>query len=435
MTCVTRMTRMTCTITDDPRRLVGPALAAALRDSRARTWQVVGDLTPAQWQPPRQPGVNPIAWELAHLAWFAEFWMLRGPHTRAPSGHAVAHLPARIVEPDAHFDSARLAHADRWTTPMPTRAALEAMLAAQLEACIDALPGPDADDAAHGLARLVLFHEDLHAEAFCWLRAALGHAPPDDVQPPRVGLARQIALGGGEVEIGRRPGEAGFAFDNEMPGRTLRLEPFEIDAALVRCDAFARFVDAGGYDDPGFWPGAAGAWRAASNSAHPARWRRAPNGDWQVRWFDRWLPMDAASPVMHISAFEAEAWCRWAGRRLPTAAEWEHAAGGMGMGMGMGAGAGADAGFGAGAGSGSGATVTFEWGGSVWEWTADVFAPFPGFEPGPYCEYSAPWFGGDHRELRGGAFATHARLHDRRFRNFFPPRRTDIFAGFRSAAL
>lgn len=419
------MTRMTCTITDDPRRLVGPALAAALRDSRARTWQMVGDLTPAQWQPPRQLGVNPIAWELAHLAWFAEFWMLRGPHTRSPDGHAVAHRPARIVAPDAHFDSARLAHADRWTTPMPTRAALEAMLAAQLEACIDAFPGPDADDAAHGFARLALFHEDLHAEAFCWLRATLGHAPPDAVQPPRVGPARQIALGGGEVEIGRRTGEAGFAFDNELPGRMLCLEPFEIDAAPVRCDAFARFVNAGGYDDPRFWPGAAGAWRAASNRAHPARWRRAPNGDWQVRWFDRWLPMDAASPVMHISAFEAEAWCRWAGRRLPTAAEWEHAAGCIGSSQIAGAGAGADA----------GADAAFEWGDSVWEWTADTFAPFPGFEPGPYREYSAPWFGGDHRELRGGAFATHARLHDRRFRNFFPPHRTDIFAGFRSAAL
>lgn len=388
--------------TTDPRRLAGPALAAALRDSRARTWSMVGDLTPAQWQPPRRPGVNPIAWELAHLAWFAEFWMLRGPHERTADGQAVAHRPVRFAGPDAHFDSARLAHADRWTTPMPNRPALESMLAAQLEACIDALSAADADAAANDFARLALFHEDMHAEAFCWLRTTLGHAAPDGVRLPRVGPAGQVAIEGGEVEIGRRADAPGFAFDNELPGRTLRLQAFEIDVAPVRCDAFARFVDAGGYDDPHFWPGAAGVWRASSTPAHPARWRRGPNGDWQLRWFDRWLPMVADSPVMHVNAFEAEAWCRWAGRRLPSAAEWEHAA------------------------------SSIEWGHAVWEWTADPFAPYPGFEPGPYREYSAPWFGGDHRELRGGAFASHARLHDRRFRNFFPPWRTDIFAGFRS---
>ena len=104
------------------------------------------------------------------------------------------------------------------------------------------------------------------------------------------------------------------------------------------------------------------------------------------------------------SAFEAEAYCRWAKRRLPNAAEWECAAAHM------------------------------QWGHSVWEWTADVFQPYPGFTPGPYAEYSAPWFG-DHRELRGGAFATHARMHDPRYRNFFQPQRSDVFAGFRSVAL
>ncbi|MEO5844260.1 MAG: SUMF1/EgtB/PvdO family nonheme iron enzyme, partial [Caldimonas sp.] len=140
--------------------------------------------------------------------------------------------------------------------------------------------------------------------------------------------------------------------------------------------------------------------------SHPSRWRRVAAGDWQTRWFDRWQPLDPAAPVIHVSAWEAEAYCLWAGRHLPRAAEWECAA----------------------------RDPRFIWGRGVWEWTADAFLPYPGFAAGPYAEYSRPWFG-DHRELRGGAFATHERLHDPRYRNFFVADRNDVFAGFRTAAL
>ena len=127
-----------------------------------------------------------------------------------------------------------------------------------------------------------------------------------------------------------------------------------------------------------------------------------------MRWFDRWVDLDPAQPVIHVSAFEAEAYCAWAGRHLPTAAEWEFAA--------------------------VSAPESFHWGRSVWEWTASPFAPYACFEAGPYKDYSAPWFH-DHRELRGGAFATHERMHDARYRNFFQPHRRDVFAGFRTAAV
>jgi ergothioneine biosynthesis protein EgtB len=390
----------------EARHLSGDALAAALRASRARTWAMVDDLSPAQWRPERQRGVNPIAWELAHLAWFAEFWILRGPHERHVEGHAMAHRPARFAGPDEHFDSARLAHPARWTTPMPDRRALKAMLSAQLEACIDAIPTHADDDAAHEFHRLALFHEDMHGEAFCGLRAALGYPAPPHIDMPRVALSKPQSVQGGSVRLGGRDKidgtPRGFAFDNELPGRELVLPDFEIDSAPVSAGAFLRFVEAGGYDDPSYWPGPAGAWRSQSASSHPQRWRQV-DGPRQMRWFDRWLPLDLAAPVMHVNAFEAEAYCRWAGRRLPSAAEWEHAA------------------------------PHIHWGASVWEWTADAFAPYPGFVAGPYREYSEPWFG-NHRELRGGAFATHARMHDARYRNFFTPERTDIFAGFRTAS-
>ena len=390
----------------DARRLHGAALAEALRACRANTWSLVSDLSDAQWQMPEQDGVNPLRWELAHLAWFAEFWVLRGPHHRAADGSTRALHPARHAGPDELFDSARLAHAARWRTPMPSRGQLGEMLQGQLDACIETLPSTD-DDEANYFHRLALFHEDMHAEAFVWLRAALGYAAPVGLAlAPLTPLSQTapVAVRGGTFELGRQINEPGFAFDNEGPGRSVTLPDFEIDAAPVSAGEFLRFVNAGGYDNPAYWPGAAGEWRRLSDKPHPQRWRFDANSGWQTRWFDRWLALDPTLPVIHVNAFEAEAYCAWAKRRLPSAAEWERAA------------------------------AHIKWGHSVWEWTADAFEPYPGFTPGPYREYSAPWFG-DHRELRGGAFATHARLHDRRYRNFFQPQRSDVFAGFRSVAV
>ena len=413
----------------DARTLAGPALAAALRDSRARTLAWTFDLSDAQWQPPRQAGVNPLAWELAHLAWFAEFWVLRGPHALDAEGRVRATRPARLAGPDALFDSARLAHGERWAAPLPARAEIAARLEAQLDACLAALaaqqeeePAEDAEDArdeALYLHRLALFHEDMHGEAFAWMRATLGHGAPQGLALPRLARAPAIALPAAEIRIGRPATRRGFAFDNEQPAQAVALAAFEIDATPVTAGQYLRFVESGGYDDPACWPGEAGRWRAAQPRHHPARWRRPPGGKarWETRWFDRWLPLDPDQPAIHLSAWEAEAYARRAGRRLPTAAEWEHAATSPGT---LPAASGA-------------AQPAFRWGGSVWEWTASAFAPYPDFQPGPYRDYSAPWFA-DHRELRGGAFATHARLHDPRYRNFFQPERSDVFAGFRTAA-
>ena len=394
------------------RCLSGAALAQALRESRACTWLLVDDLTDAQWQVPEQPGVNPIAWELGHLAWFAEFWVLRGPHAVDADGGTVAQRAPRHAGPDARFDSSRIAHAARWRLAMPSRAELVDMLGAQLEACIAALPASDADEALY-FHRLALFHEDMHGEAFTWLRAALGLPAPLSFDRPRLNplpeeAERLTRVSGGNVQIGSPCAGPGFAFDNEQPGRSVTLADCEIDTAPVTAGAFLRFVEAGGYDAPAHWPGAAGEWRAASGLRHPQRWRRDPStgspSRWQTCWFGRWQPLAPDAPLIHVNAFEAEAYCRWAGRRLPSAAEWEHAA------------------------------PQLHWGASVWEWTADAFQPYPGFAPGPYREYSAPWFG-DHRELRGGSFATSPRLLDARYRNFFEPHRSDVFAGFRTAAL
>jgi iron(II)-dependent oxidoreductase len=380
-------------------------LRAALQDARATLRNRIDDLTDAQWQVPQQHGVNPIAWEAAHVAWFAETWTRRGPHRLGADGLVYATHPPRIAGPDALLDSARLAHAERWRAAMPKRAEVEAMLAAQLADTLAALDElPDEADATLYAHRLALAHEDMHAEAFAWLRAALGYSAPAGVTLAAMPAAPPLVCAGGPLRLGFRSDEPGFHFDNECQGPEVMLAPFEIDATPVPAGRYAEFVDAGGYARTEFWPGAASQWRAAAGAAHPLRWRRA-GGAWEVRWFDRWQPLDAAQPVIHVNAHEAEAFCRWAHRRLPRAAEWEYAAR---------------------------HAPAFAWGGSVWEWTADDFQPYPGFVPHRYHDYSQPWFG-NHRELRGGSCAAPVRLQHPRFRNFFTAQRTDLFAGFRTA--
>ena len=394
------------------RHLAGDALASALRDARTRSWALVDDLTDAQWNPRLQLGVNPIAWELAHQAWFAEFWVLRGPHSLGSDGLVTAQRPPRIAGPDAHLDSTRLPHAARWTTPMPDQAELKRMLDDQLDACLQALPRHDFastadEDQALYFHRLALFHEDMHGEALCWLRSALGYAQPLGYEVPVRPPSAQIVIPASEGFLGSVAQADGFAFDNERPGKQVKLNDFVIDSEPVSAPEFARFVDSGGYGQAHYWPGVAGTWRSDAGLSQPAHWRRGTAGQWQMRWFHQWLELSPGVPAIHLNAYEAEAYCLWAKRRLPTAAQWEHAAR---------------------------THPKFAWGHTVWEWTADNFEPHPGFASGPYREYSQPWFG-NHRELRGGAFATRTRMHDARYRNFFLPERSDIFAGFRTVAL
>jgi iron(II)-dependent oxidoreductase len=335
---------------------------------------------------PHEPGLNPPRWELGHLAWFQEWWMARNRQRdlgwRADPD--AARPPSTLAEADGWFDSGKVAHATRWTLPLPPIGQLRHWLAATLEttlAHLDALP-PDAGEDALYFFRLVCLHEAMHGEAACYMARTLGFEVP--------GAAAQ-ALPEGELcvpaqafNVGSPP--LGFAFDNELQAHPVRLQAFRIDAAPVSWDRFAAFVDAGGYADPRWWSADGWLWSRRERGIRP----RLPRGP---------------SAALHVGAFEAEAWCRWAGRRLPTEAEWECAAL-------------TQAGFG--------------WG-QAWEWTSTDFRPYAGFTPHPYRDYSAPWFTG-RRVLRGACPATSPWLAHPRYRNFFEPQRSDIFAGFRSCA-
>ena len=343
------------------------ALVAELRGSRARTRRVADDLGGERELGPRLAIVNPPRWEIGHVGWFQEWWCLRDAREERPSV---------LPNADRLYNSATVAHDTRWDLPLPS---LRDTLAYRDEVTgrlIDRIKRGDADPY---FVQLAVRHEDMHAEAFHYTRQTLAYPEPDvanrAVQPS---LPGDVEYGGGIFRLGSTAAD-GFVFDNEKWSHPLALAPFRMARGCVTNAQYEEFVKAGG-NPPRYWK------------------------DGEVRRFDRWVPRVAQEPVMHVSWHDAQAYCAFAGRRLPTEAEWEYAA-----------------------------LNGLEGTGQVWEWTADAFLPYPGFVRDPYREYSEPWFG-THKVLRGGSFATPARIARPRFRNFYTPERADIFAGFRTCA-
>jgi iron(II)-dependent oxidoreductase len=229
--------------------------------------------------------------------------------------------------------------------------------------------------------------------------------------------------------------------------------PFVIARAPVTQSEFAEFVEGKGYSRREFWSEAGWQWRQSAAAEHPVYWKREAAGRWLRRNFDHWVPLEPHRPVLHVNWWEAEAYCRWAGRRLPTELEWEVAASAepaqFGNELAQGkrrfpwgdkapASERANLGWRAmGAvdvnalSAGDSAFGCRQMIGNVWEWTASDFGPYPGFEIDPYREYSQPWFG-THKVLRGGAWPTQPRLLRNTWRNFYTPDRRDVWAGFRT---
>jgi iron(II)-dependent oxidoreductase len=428
--------------TDQP--LATPdVLAAWVRDARRRTRELIDDLDDGQLFGTPLTTVNPLLWEVGHVAWFSERWVLR---------HANRRSPLR-ADADALYDSSAVAHDSRWGLPLPSREETLAYLALVEEHILDELTsGPGPDEVYFML--LSVFHEDMHAEALTYTRQTLGYPAPS-----RYGSGESVTVGedtpwSGDVVVA--PGvfplgaerDEPFVFDNEKWSHPVQLKPFAISRAPVTQAEFLAFVEEGGYQRNDWWSRAGRAWRDRMRADHPVYWRREPGG-WLRRDFDRWVPLERHRPVIHVNWYEAEAYCRWAGRRLPTEAECEAAAswqpgGGRKRRFPWGEGApGPDGANLDGRTLGCVAVAAFAAGdspcgcrqmiGNVWEWTADDFQPYPGFTPDPYKEYSAPWFG-DHKVLRGGCWATRGRLLRNTWRNFYRPDRRDVFAGFRTCA-
>lgn len=353
------------------------------------------DCLPADgWLGPRAAHLNPPLWEYGHIVWFQERWCLRA----RPDGGFSASL---LAAADALYDSSSVPHDCRWDLPLPAPAAVDEY-AERVAAAVAVRLRSGLDQALAYFAELCLYHELMHVEAWWMAFQNLGYAPPERPDVADALPAQRLAFAAGEVELGSGSGE-GFIFDNEKWRHPVPVPAFDIDASPLSEAVFAEFVDAGGYRRSAGWTDAGWAWRAASGACQPVYWRQQ-NAAWQVRHFDRWRPLSADRPMLHVNRHEAEACAAWMGRRLPAAEQWLRATQRSEFRRGM-----------------------------AWEWLRDAFAPYPGFSPDPYRDYAQPWFH-THGELRGGGPVTDPSLKRPGFRNFYLPERRDPFAGFRTVS-
>lgn len=413
--------------------------------ARARTLALVDGLADEQWLGPRLAIVNPPLWEVGHLGWFQEYWCLRHRQDNTASA-------SLLPQADVLYDSAKVPHYVRWDLPLPDVTATLRYLG-DVRAAVDGrLMREAANPALQYFAQLCALHEEMHAEALTYTRQTLAYPePPGSTHAAASGgsCPGDVEIAGGSFHLGAVD-DGHFVFDNEKWSHVVDVRSFHMARVPVTNAQFAEFVDAGGYREQRWWDHEGWAWCAGAGATAPLYWRRE-DGVWRQRYFDREEILADGEPVIHVNWHEAAAWCRWAGRRLPTEAEWEFAAatvpgmpgtkrrypwGDTALAAGM-------ANLYGGAGRcvpvGACAAGDSAWGmrqmiGNVWEWTADWFRPYPGFVRDPYAEYSEPWFG-NHKVLRGGCHATRAGLIRNTWRNFYMPDRRDVFAGFRTCKI
>jgi iron(II)-dependent oxidoreductase len=414
-------------------------LSDQLRDARRRTRALTGDLQGQQLFGPRCTIVNPVLWELGHVAWFQERWCLRLRPDES--------LSASLLEgSDALYDSAKVAHDERWDLPLPELSRTLDFQERVLEGVLARLDREPEDPWLAYFVQLAIFHEDMHAEAFHYTRQTLAYTDPFGREAsPAAGKGEEARgdaeLPGGTYMIGASR-NSGFHFDNEKWAHPVELAPFRIARSPVTNEEFLAFVREGGYRSREWW--SPQGWECKGEASAPRYWAQRDK-QWLERRFSEWIPLLPDLPVMHVDWHEASAYCRYAGRRLPSEAEWEVAASLAGENRRRRYPWG-DSSEGGRANLGSSGRVPVDrfpsgdsFGGcrqmigNVWEWTSSTFAPYPGFVCDPYREYSEPWFG-THKVLRGGSFATPARLIATSWRNFYTPERGDIFAGFRTCA-
>ena len=402
-------------------------LSLALMDARNHTLHLFSQyqnaLESVNYVVPQWASVNPPLWELGHIGWFQEWWIARNTHRSLGTRCEPADTRLASIEPNADgwWDSAHVPHSTRWALDLPNVNSIRAYLLDTLESTLELLEKADETDDALYFYRLCLFHEDMHSEALVYMAQTLGIAFDKDMvqafTPAPMTVREPMLIPACTWQLGSTAAD-GFSFDNERPQHQVDVPEFEIDAQPVTWAQYVEFVDDDGYDRQELW--SAEGWQWLQSTAN-SEGRRAPryvdqigvaSGAVMQTRFGIARRMHGSQPAMHMSWYEADAWCRWARRRLPFEVEWEVAAH-------------------------TASRRGFLWG-NVWEWTGTTFRGYSnetgGFTPDPYVDYSQPWFG-SHKVLRGASFATRARMKSPKYRNFYLPERDDMFCGFRSCAL
>lgn len=430
-----------------PAVLTPPTAAEMLADARARTLFLVDSVSEEDLRRQHDPLMGPILWDLGHIAHFEKLWLidnLRGA--------------VRFGEMPGLFNPFENPRRVRGELELPSLAEVIELLDGVRRNVLEVLGNADLDGSSPLLRdgyvyRMVAQHEHQHGETMLQtlqLKQGAPYSPPRAGPLPSPGIAIEqgamVRFSGGRIEIGTRDRRA--AYDNERPRHVIDLRPFDIDVAPVTNAAFLAFMDAGGYTRREYWSDGGWAWLQEANVEAPKYWGRE-GGTWRIRCMDRVVDADTPAPVCHVSYHEAEAYARFAGKRLPTELEWEAAASWDPT---------------------TGTKRDYPWGdeepsaahanidqlafstaplgthtpnvspigcygmiGDVWEWTSSDFTGYPDYESFPYPEYSEVFFGPEYKVLRGGSWATRPGAIRNTFRNWDYPIRRQIFAGFRCA--
>jgi len=405
--------------------------------------ELVEGLSDAQLAVPYEGGINPPLWELGHAAFFYEYFLLRERDGIAP----------RMPGYDEIWDSFETAHRDRWKEGVvPDRETAVEYYGGIMGETRKRIAKRKLIPEELYLYKYCIFHQHMHLESLLWARQTLGYPAPDCMKDweddGRRGKRGEVRVKGGRYPMGRAAGTKdyaaeGFAFDNEKPGFSAKVEAFTISKTLVSNGEFAAFVEDGGYEREELWSHGGRRWREEQGQLWPRYWRKERRG-WERQVFGRWVALEEEGPVVHVSYWEAEAYCEWAGRRLPTETEWEAAAGGkkgrlFPWGEEMEAGrvvmdgehfgeVPVDA-------LPDGATPEgcLQMIGTAWEWTSSQYLPYAGFTVDMYPYMSTLQFG-YHKVTKGGSCATASPLVRSTYRQAYLPDRTDAFVGFRTVA-
>ena len=431
-----------------------PTGAEALRDlvasnlltARERTELLTGSVDDGDLVRQHSPLMSPLVWDLAHVANQEELWLLREVGRREPMHPEI----------DPLYDAFEHPRAQRPTLPLLPPAQARAYAHEVRGRVLDLVEaatfaGTRLLNGAFAFG-MIAQHEQQHDETMLITHQLRTGAPALTAPPPpappagALSLPREVLIPGGPFTMGTSTEP--WALDNERPAHTVTVPAFYLDTTPVTNAAYQEFLADGGYDEPRWWVPAGWDHRQRAGLTAPLYWRREGSG-WVRTRFGVTEPVPPAEPVVHVSWYEAQAYARWAGRRLPTEAEWEKAArhdpatgrsrrfpwgdedptpdrANLGQRYLQPAPAGS---YPAGA-SPAGARQLI---GDVWEWTASDFLPYPGFTAWPYREYSEVFFGSEYKMLRGGAFGVAPVACRGTFRNWDYPIRRQIFAGFRTA--